>query len=367
MSRGPKPAPPGPCPKCQRPTVSWKRGWCPSCYAVALRKGEIEKLPKATTPATLTPFQEEVLTGLMLGDGCLYRHKPTHCPHLAITRQAGDRSYLEWTGEIFKEFLARSIQDGSILDARTNKTYYKTVLVTRRAPAFLPYYQKWYPEGVKIVPADLVLTPTVLAVWFADDGYVRPTCVPWRMQLKLSTMGFSCTDAERLAEMLCVRYGEYFSALKEDGRKHLNTSDAGTRAFLREIDPVFPPGIDRKCYWRDPAARFYTEVPGRARGQNKHQTDPRRLSPVQRVVIQTLGFRGAISAMQLTETLGWYHQIKGQKVLALTRTYEHLHRFIAKEWVAFEGTPRKRTFFLTEAGRALLDSLADWVDPVYGP
>jgi hypothetical protein len=28
----------------------------------------------------------------------------------------------------------------------------------------------WYPQGVKIFPASLVLTPVILAVWYMDDG-----------------------------------------------------------------------------------------------------------------------------------------------------------------------------------------------------
>lgn len=239
-----------------------------------LRQGQIPKLIPRALPENLTSIQEQVLVGLLLGDGCLYRRKSSHTPYLSINRQAGDRVYLEWTAALFSAFLARPIQEGSTLDARTGATYHRVTLTTRRATVFESFYQQWYPHGTKVVPPDLVLTPLTLAVWFADDGHVRPSCSPWRLQLKLSTMGFQPEEVDRLADLLRVRYGQYFSALWEGGKKHLNAADAGTRAFLQDVDAYLPPGLERKAYWRQPEARFYVDQPDLKRGWGS-KTSPR--------------------------------------------------------------------------------------------
>ena len=272
MPRGPKPKEPGLCPKCNNHTEVWTRGLCRTCYVMGLRRGEVVKLVHAQPPDKLTEFQEQVLTGLMLGDGCLYKDKPHHLPYLGIRRQITDKGYQLWLAEVFQAFIKSPVKDQSVFDKRTSKTYYSSCLTTRRCAAFEPFYAKWYPEGKKIVPVDLELSPVAIAIWLADDGHVRTTCSAWRLQLKFSTMGFSPSDSDRLARMLCLRYGEYFSALVDGPGKTVNSSDAGTRALLAEVDPVWPPGMDRKTCWRDPSARFYLDVPDKKKGWSRLTT-----------------------------------------------------------------------------------------------
>jgi len=259
--KGPKPKPPGLCAECGKYALVRTREWCTTCYVRLLRNGLIQKIPVKEMPDTLTPTQQEVLTGLMLGDGCLYRRKPTHTPYLSITRQLQDLDYLEWTADLFRDFMKRPVKTGEVYDERTGKTYQNAILVTRRASIFRDYYEKWYPNGVKVVPQDLEFTPLILAVWFLDDGCNHPSCSPWRMKLKLSTEGFTDSDVHRLQHMLEERYGYHFSFSHKGDSGFLTSADAGTRAFLNEIDAVMPPGMGRKLCWRQTDARFYVDIP----------------------------------------------------------------------------------------------------------
>lgn len=54
-------------------------------------------------PTTLTSLQEEVLNGLMLGDGCLGIRKQCINPRLTIRRQSRDIEYLNYTFNIFRD------------------------------------------------------------------------------------------------------------------------------------------------------------------------------------------------------------------------------------------------------------------------
>lgn len=269
MRRGPKPKPPGNCPECQGWTQIWSRGLCCSCYSQALRSGKIQKLVKPVVPNDLTPIQEQVLIGHLLGDGCLYRDKATHQAYLAVTRVSTDLEYLEWTQEVFQDFVVSPIRSVSTFDSRTQKTYFSVKLRFRRCPVFTRYYEKWYPNGVKVVPTDLVLTPLIIAVWFSDDGSIRRTCSDWRFQIKLSTMGFTPEETDRLASMLSSRYFQYFSSLFDNGRKNLCAADAGSRALIAEIDSVLPRGMERKALWRLPESRFYHNPPEIESGWSK--------------------------------------------------------------------------------------------------
>jgi hypothetical protein len=260
--RGPKPKPDIICPRCNR-IARPVRGYCKSCASVLVRQGKISKVLKHDTPESLTSEQDKVLTGLMLGDGCLYRDKPAHTPYLVVGRAASEELYLRENYEAFRVFCKRGPQPTETFDKRTKKTYYGVKFTTRRCKVFVPYYERWYPKGKKIVPKDIVLDPLALAIWFADDGSVRPSNSPWRMQLKLSTNGFTLSDVEMLKGMLEDIFGEYFYLTKGYGSASIGSSDAGARAFFKMIDDVFPASMTRKAYWKKDEARFFKNEPKR--------------------------------------------------------------------------------------------------------
>jgi hypothetical protein len=263
--RGPKPKPHAPCESCGF-VCSLKRNHCERCYARLLRNGSLCKLPKFALPIDLTEEQMQIMTGSLLGDGSLYRRKPTHMPYYVIQRCLGDKEYAKWHNDVFSSLVSR-FQEGSTHDPRTNQVYSWVKLVTRRAEVFVSVYEKWYVTGEKQVPDDIKLSDLSLAVWFADDGHVRSVGSPWRLQLKMATHGFSIRSVELLCSLLVRRYNEYFGITLEGHEKKpiIYGSDSAARVFLKEIDKVLPASMDRKAYWRKPDVRFYEEEPARGR------------------------------------------------------------------------------------------------------
>lgn len=139
---------------------------------------------------------------------------------------------------------------GSSYDTRTSKTYEWVKLRTHRSDVFSNHYELWYPEGTKVIPEDLQLTPLSLAVWFSDDGNIRQICNN-RLQLKLSTNGFDIHSVELLCALLSERYDAYFGITLAKGTQPIiYSSDNGARSFANEIDSVLPVGMDRKALWR---------------------------------------------------------------------------------------------------------------------
>lgn len=240
---------PGPCPSCDKHTNLWHRGVCHNCYVRLRRQGQITNLPKKALPESLTNKQHQVLVGHLLGDGCLYKHKPTHNPYFCIQRQSRDREYLEWSAQTFQDFLTRPVFEGTTFDTRTSKEYAWSKMKTKQAPVYAPFYEEWYPEGTKVVPRNLVLTPLILAVWFLDDGCVMQHKSSSRIRLKLATMGFSEEDVRWLAQLLKERYKAHFSVNKDNGQFFLSTANLGAQAFVAEIEPFLPPGMSRKMTW----------------------------------------------------------------------------------------------------------------------
>lgn len=187
----------------------------------------------------------------MLGDGCLYRDKPTHNPYLSICRQVLDRGYLEWQFTVFQNLTKHPIYDYTVHDVRTNKDYDGVKLATRRCTSFVVPYERWYPSGEKRVPNDLRLTPLTIAVWFADDGCItRPAPkYPNLLSIKMSTHGFPEEDTRRLALNLSNRYQANFRVNQDNGNYYIAAATIGALALIKEIDEHLPPGIDRKRKW----------------------------------------------------------------------------------------------------------------------
>jgi hypothetical protein len=264
MKRGPKTKPDIICPRCGR-TATPVRGYCKNCITTLVRTGQLPKIQIDDTPKTLTKYQEEILNGLMLGDGCLYRRKETHKPYLVVLRKQDDRDYLVENYEVFREFCKRGVIDGEVFDKRTGHTTFFSKFVTRRCGVFEQYYRKWYPNGEKCVPKDFILTPLTLAIWFCDDGMIRNSCSEWRFQLQLSTDDFLYKDVLWLKLELEKTCNEYFNIQgnEKDKSCRIGTADAGTRAFIKVIDDYLPKSMERKAVWRKDGARFYDDQPKR--------------------------------------------------------------------------------------------------------
>ena len=209
-----------------------------------------------------TNFQQEVLMGLLLGDGCLWRHNSRCNAQLSITRTKKDLDYLQWTADIFKSFLPPKGMRSHIqrFDPRTQKTYFSSSLRTRHLPCFTEMYHKWYPNEKKIVPRDLKLTIPAIQVWFADDGCVsrpRGKRKAVRFELKFSTQGFVPEDVDFLSTLIRDVCGVTFHHISDNTLRLWRTNEC--RDFLRQIDSGFP--LERKSrIWRNPDYKLFESL-----------------------------------------------------------------------------------------------------------
>lgn len=189
----------------------------------------------------MTEKQQEILTGLMLGDGSLELGKWSKNACLRITRAAKDKNYSEWGRDMFLQFLTpRSLADSSVYDKRTKKTYPRTILRTGCRPIFTTFREVWYSKNKKIVPQNLQLTSLTVAVWFADDGNIS---IRGKKQIviKLSTHGFTKQEVYLLSKKLRERYHFDFPVYEDDGHHVIIVSTQPALVVLRDIAPVFPP------------------------------------------------------------------------------------------------------------------------------
>lgn len=207
----------------------------------------------------LTPRQQEIVNGLLLGDGTLPRPKKrTHNSLLSVERARKDRQYLVWTGAELQEFCKpisirdyHHIQeDGTILPSSR--------FSTRSHPIFTALRKEWYPKGDKVVPKNLVLTPLIVAVWFCDDG-----CISYQKRdniliCQLSTNSFAKGEVVRLGNILNealrlkeMKVGKFhvartISPTTGKSQYYLRGSTNAAKALLNYISLDAPEGMDRK-------------------------------------------------------------------------------------------------------------------------
>lgn len=144
-------------------------------------------------------FQEEVLVGLLLGDGCLERSKNSRGARLKVGQSIKQTEFANWLYLNFRDFVRTPprIKEG--------KVYQEVVFNTLTHPIFKTFYDWFYPEGKKIVPMNIssMLTSTALAVWFMSDGSVKSKQSRGRI---LNTQSFTKPDIERLIFILKSKF-----------------------------------------------------------------------------------------------------------------------------------------------------------------
>lgn len=240
---------------------------------------------RAHSRVELTEYQEQVLTGLMLGDGFISSNenggnnklavKRVKNSHLVVQRAEKDANYLAYEAELFRNFLSQTCMKQTDLlvhwtpavDKRTGLAYPACKFETIYSPVFTDWRSKWYKlidetkdEFVKIVPTDLKLSPITIAHWVADDGNVNQTKLPYRFRIELSTHGFTEKEVRFLADLLHQRYHEKFVVSDVGSSQFIILAyDSACRAVFADIDPYFK--MQRKRLWDDPTARFYHDPP----------------------------------------------------------------------------------------------------------
>ncbi len=202
-------------------------GWKPA--------GELSVSDKIAT-GTVAPssIAHQLVEGSLLGDAyisdlsCAYQE--THC-----TKQ---RDYLMWKKRLYE---ASSLRVGAsfgsaMAQGKRFPNYRIEIRSSHRTDIKYPYLrmqrERWYKNGKKIVPRDLVLTDLVLAVWFMDDGFRYRN---GRTRSEIAAHGFS--EDERLF-LVALLKEKGLSCYSRRGRIHFDAPS--TRKLAKIIAPFVP-------------------------------------------------------------------------------------------------------------------------------
>lgn len=148
----------------------------------------IDKIPSSTN---------EIIIGLLLGDahGSKASSKNTR---LLFEQGEVHHDYLLHLYDLFTDYCKTGPKIYSRFDKRVNKTYSTIKFSTLTSPLFNYYFETFYLNGKKVIPANLgeLLTARGLAYWSMDDGNKTGT------GFRLNTQSFSKDENLLLIKIL---------------------------------------------------------------------------------------------------------------------------------------------------------------------
>ena len=135
------------------------------------------------------------IDGELLGDGCLHSYSKYSACFCYSSKYL---EYINYVTDILNSFGIK--QAGSFVK-EYNKEFGKYVYhyCSLNYVELLPIRKRWYPNGKKIIPRDLKLTPLLLRQEYISDGSLRHRKIG-RPYVTLCTIGFLTEDVKWLVE-----------------------------------------------------------------------------------------------------------------------------------------------------------------------
>lgn len=177
----------------------------------------------------LSQGQRAILTGTLLGDGCLAKHGHYH--RLFVKHKDAHASLAAFKREAFREFVSMPLHR---FDQRLHGRLYPCVqFVTRTNPVFSEWHSRFYRGRRKIVPRDIALdlSPLAVAVWLMDDGAADYAGVTFQ------THSFRDDEVNRLAAALRERFDLEIGVRKNKGGLIVYVAAASVRQLREVVEP----------------------------------------------------------------------------------------------------------------------------------
>lgn len=134
----------------------------------------------------------DVLIGNLLGDGSVLSQSK-YSAYFSL-----DTIHPEYAEHLINVYEQAELEIYTYMREYPEKTWQDNHIVQSKAyPSLLEIRKKWYPNGKKIVPRDLELTPRICLYWYLDDGCNKKTG-----GIILHTNGFTYNDVEFLVDKL---------------------------------------------------------------------------------------------------------------------------------------------------------------------
>ncbi|MEK6895719.1 MAG: hypothetical protein AABX48_04325 [Nanoarchaeota archaeon] len=214
-------------------------------YKINVRSNKEQKLiSNPPKEFTINNLSKSFIDGLVLGDASIPKRKDG-IKSRAFTQACKHEEYLYYVKDRLFNFgitsspiLIRWIKDNRC----KNKGYNQNFLQTHRYRTFEEFRERWYKNGKKIIPQDLILTPDLLLqAYLCDGNFYR--------EIRLCLDAFNIEDILFLKRLIKEELDIETRVVKSKDQFELAIKKSDTPKFLEYIGtcPV-------KCYqykWKD--------------------------------------------------------------------------------------------------------------------
>ncbi len=104
------------------------------------------------------------------------------------------------------------------IDKRTNKKYFRYTFRTITDQGFTSEYYRWYKNGIKHIPEDLILNPLICLIWYIGDGGICNSSKNNGQCIKIATNCFDKNEQERI---LLPQLSDFDARLCKAGKNKL--------------------------------------------------------------------------------------------------------------------------------------------------
>jgi len=193
----------------------------------------------------LSDEDEQIIVGSLLGDLNIRKLGTGHNPHMRFYQSTIHEDYLWYLYERFSVYCLTAPKTINRLPhKKTGKIYSSIKFSTRALPCFNKLYNLFYPNGLKIVPANIadLLTPLGLAYWIADDGNFSKT----GRNVTLSTYSFTEQEVKLLAKILTDKFNLKTNTYKHKNGFIISISAKSLMTLQNLVSGVIPPMMKYK-------------------------------------------------------------------------------------------------------------------------
>ena len=170
----------------------------------------IERRPAAVINHVFLRSQlMDILSGSLLGDGSIVPGKRGASPRYSISNK--HRAYLQYVSSNLE---AEGLEQCGKITRHDNEWGTSWNYHSRHYPELQRLRDKWYPDGKKHVPSDIILNPTTTRVWFIEDGYFGQMNDLAIGRIQFATNSFTEEETGSLAGKLQIAL--------DDKRVHVN-------------------------------------------------------------------------------------------------------------------------------------------------
>ena len=178
---------------------------------------------------------QNIIVGLLLGDGSFEKKPDTIGIRLQIKQQSKAKEYVEWLYGHLKNYCLSEI--------KFRKDYNQYYFSTRYLREFQELFKLFYRDGKKVIPSnikELLKSPLSLAIWYMDDGSLdfRPND---HYAFYLATNCFTVEDSKRLKEALNDNFGiksaVYNNLCRGKRYSRMYIGSEGRDQFCKSIKP----------------------------------------------------------------------------------------------------------------------------------